>query len=142
MLTEQCSVNTFRSALDCSDGRSWPIGLSSSVMSVTVVDLGIGYPGPVNSQPNLGVQMTRIRISHNWQTIRGMRVRIVHRRRVAVKSGSSILRLACQGMATYGGVGILAVAQATNSSRQTTYRIKEDPSIAEATLATWETRAA
>jgi hypothetical protein len=45
-------------------------------------------------------------------------------------------------MATYVGVGILAVAQATSSSRQTTYRVKEDPSVAEATLATWETRAA
>jgi hypothetical protein len=112
------------------------------VMSVTVVDLGIGYPGPVDSQPNLGAQMTRIRISHNWQTIRGMRVRIVRRQRVAVKSGSSILRLACQGTATYCGAGILAVAQATGLSRQTTYRIKEDPSAAGATLATWETRAA
>jgi hypothetical protein len=47
--------------------------------------------------------MTRIRISHNWRTIRGMRIRIVHRRRVAVKSGSSILRPACQ--ATHGGTG-------------------------------------
>jgi len=46
--------------------------------------------------------MTRIRISHSWQTIRCMRIRIAHRRRVAVKPGSSILRLARQGMATYG----------------------------------------
>jgi len=46
--------------------------------------------------------MTRIRISHGWRTIRGMRIRIAHRRRVAVKPGSSILRLARQGMATYG----------------------------------------
>ena len=44
--------------------------------------------------------MTRIRISHSWRTIRGMRIRIAHRRRVAVKPGSSILRIACQGMAT------------------------------------------
>src|SRR5215468_7903642 len=44
--------------------------------------------------------MTRVRISHSWRTIRGMRIRIAHRRRVAVKPGSSILRLACQGMAT------------------------------------------
>jgi hypothetical protein len=47
--------------------------------------------------------MTRIRTSHSWRTIRGMRIRIAHRRRVAVKPGSSILRPACQGMATYGG---------------------------------------
>jgi hypothetical protein len=39
-------------------------------------------------------------------------------------------------MATYGGAGILAVAQATGLSRQTTYRIKGDPSATEATLAT------
>jgi hypothetical protein len=26
--------------------------------------------------------MTRIRISHSWRTIRGMRIRITHRRRV------------------------------------------------------------
>ena len=44
--------------------------------------------------------MTRVRISHSWRTIRGMRIRIAHRRRVAVKPGSSILRIACQGMAT------------------------------------------
>ena len=44
--------------------------------------------------------MTRIRIYHSWRNIRGMRIRIAHRRRVAVKPGSSILRLACQGMAT------------------------------------------
>jgi hypothetical protein len=29
--------------------------------------------------------MTRTRISLSWRTIRGMRVRIAHRRRVAVK---------------------------------------------------------
>ena len=34
--------------------------------------------------------MTRIRISHSWRTIRGAHIRIVHRRRVAVKSDSSI----------------------------------------------------
>ena len=34
--------------------------------------------------------MTRIRISHSWRTIRGAPIRIVHRRRVAVKSDSSI----------------------------------------------------
>ena len=34
--------------------------------------------------------MTRIRISHSWRTIRGAHIRIVHRRRVAVKSNSSI----------------------------------------------------
>jgi len=44
--------------------------------------------------------MTRIRISHTWRTIRGMRIRIAHRRRVTVKPGSSILRIAFQGMAT------------------------------------------
>ena len=36
--------------------------------------------------------MTRIRISHSWRTIRGAHIRIVHRRRLAVKSGSSILQ--------------------------------------------------
>jgi hypothetical protein len=49
--------------------------------------------------------MTRIRISHSWRTIRGARIRIVHRRRVAVKSSSSIVRFARQGMATYGDEG-------------------------------------
>ena len=34
--------------------------------------------------------MTRIRISHSWRTIRGAHIRIVHRRRVAVKLDSSI----------------------------------------------------
>ena len=34
--------------------------------------------------------MTRIRISHSWRTIRGTQIRIVHRRKVAVKAGSSI----------------------------------------------------
>ena len=52
--------------------------------------------------------MTRIRTSHSWRTIRGMRIRIAHRRRVAVKPGSGILRPACQGMATYGGFLLLA----------------------------------
>ena len=49
--------------------------------------------------------MTRIRISHSWRTIRGMRIRIAHRRRVANKPGSSILRLARQEMATYRDAG-------------------------------------
>lgn len=49
--------------------------------------------------------MTRIRISHSWRTIRGAHIRIVHRRKVAVKSGSSILQSARQGMATYGDEG-------------------------------------
>jgi hypothetical protein len=53
--------------------------------------------------------MTRIRISHSWRTIRGMRIRIANRRRVAVKPGSSILRLACQGMATYGDAGGIGI---------------------------------
>jgi hypothetical protein len=44
--------------------------------------------------------MTRIRISHSWRTIRGAHIRIVHRRRVAVKSGLSILRLARKIFAT------------------------------------------
>jgi hypothetical protein len=44
--------------------------------------------------------MTRIRISHSWRTIRGAHIRIVHRRRVAVKSGSSILRFAGKIFAT------------------------------------------
>ena len=38
--------------------------------------------------------MTRIRISHSWRTIRGAHIRIVHRRRLAVKSDSSTLRFA------------------------------------------------
>ena len=44
--------------------------------------------------------MTRIRISHSWRTIRGAHIRIVHRRRVAVKSDSSILRFAGEIFAT------------------------------------------
>jgi hypothetical protein len=52
--------------------------------------------------------MTRIRTSHSWRTIRGMRIRIAHRRRAAVKLGSSILRPACQGMATYGSFLLLS----------------------------------
>ena len=44
--------------------------------------------------------MTRIRISHSWRTIRGAHIRIVHRRRVAVKSDSSILRFAGKIFAT------------------------------------------
>ncbi|MGY3235077.1 hypothetical protein ACVWZ4_004451 [Bradyrhizobium sp. USDA 4472] len=46
--------------------------------------------------------MTRIRISHSWRTIRGARIRIVHRRKVAVESVASVLRSAYQGMATFG----------------------------------------
>jgi hypothetical protein len=38
--------------------------------------------------------MTRIRISHSWRTIRGAQIRIVHRRRLAVKSDPSTLRFA------------------------------------------------
>jgi hypothetical protein len=41
--------------------------------------------------------MTRIRTSHSWRTIRGMRIRIAHRRRVAVKPGSSILPTCMSG---------------------------------------------
>ena len=33
---------------------------------------------------------------------------------------------------------IIAIAKATNLSRQTVYRIKGDPASAEAALATWE----
>jgi hypothetical protein len=44
--------------------------------------------------------MTRIRISHSWRSIRGARIRIVHRRRVAVQSGSSILGFARKVFAT------------------------------------------
>jgi len=33
---------------------------------------------------------------------------------------------------------IIAIAKATNLSRQTVYRIKDDPAAAEAALATWE----
>jgi hypothetical protein len=33
---------------------------------------------------------------------------------------------------------IIAIAKATNLSRQTVYRIKGDPAAAEAALATWE----
>jgi uncharacterized Fe-S cluster protein YjdI len=44
--------------------------------------------------------MTRIRISHSWRTIRGAHIRVVHQRRVAVKSGSSIVRFAGKIFAT------------------------------------------
>ena len=33
---------------------------------------------------------------------------------------------------------VIQIAKATNLSRQTVYRIKDDPSAAEAALATWE----
>ena len=44
--------------------------------------------------------MTRIRISHSWRTIRGAHIRVVHQRRVPVKSGSSIVRFAGKIFAT------------------------------------------
>lgn len=46
--------------------------------------------------------MTWIGISHSWRTIRGAHIRIVHRHKVAAKSVTSILRSACQGVATFG----------------------------------------
>jgi hypothetical protein len=37
-----------------------------------------------------------------------------------------------------GSANIIAIAKATNLSRQTVSRIKDDPAAAEAALATWE----
>ena len=66
--------------------------------------------------------MTRIRISHSWRTIRGMRIRIAHRRRVAAKPGSSVLRLACQGMASKEGRFMINI----NAEPKPSYELTEE----------------
>ena len=44
-----------------------------------------------------------------------------------------------QNIARLGqSANIIAIAKATNLSRQTVYRIRDDPAAAEAALATWE----